>query len=170
MLLNSGLLQFPCGIGGMNETRLLHDGSFTTRSDPKDHLEQLSSRAQPCFQSSLFQLIMHSLLSRFRLLKTSRLQMKGKTDAHNLAEGLTAKDVTNCATGRKMRNWHAGTAASRKLLDAVDSTSKSLPHTNDATKHSRGNSEAMQHHFGMASVWLTVTFDDENSVLSDSSW
>ena len=90
VLLNSGLLQFPYGIGGMNETRLLHDGSFTTRSDPKDYLEQLSLRAQPCFQSSLSQLIMYSLLLKFQLLKASRLQMKGKTDAYNLAEGLTA--------------------------------------------------------------------------------
>ena len=58
-----------------------------------------------------------------------------------------------------------GTNASRKLLDTVDATARALPHTNEASRQAHGFGESMQHHFGMSSVFLTVTFDDENSFL-----
>ena len=55
--------------------------------------------------------------------------------------------------------------ASRCLLDAMDATARSLPHTNEASRKARGVGESMMHHFGMSSVFITVTFDDENSFL-----
>ena len=82
-----------------------------------------------------------------------------------MAENLCAADVISCINGRRLKNRHAGTKTSRKLLDAVDATARSLPHTNEASKNARSVGEAMQHHFGMSSVFLTVTFDDENSLL-----
>ena len=39
--------------------------------------------------------------------------------------------------------------ASKKFLNAVDATAKSLPHANEASKAARGLGEVMQHHFGM---------------------
>ena len=54
---------------------------------------------------------------------------------------------------------------SKKFLSAVDATGKSLPHTNEASRKARGCNEAMQHHFGMSSVFVTAMFDNENSLL-----
>ena len=167
LLVDSNILQFPYGIGGMNDRRELHDGSYTTRSDLDEYLQNLSLNSQPVFQRPLFQLMLYSLSCKHWLLKSSRLQLRGKTDAENLASGLNQKDVISCINGRRMRNKLSGTKVSRLLLDAVDATAASLPHTNEAAKKARARGEAMQHHFGMGSVFLTCTFDDENSLLME---
>ena len=88
-----------------------------------------------------------------------------KDRCEELAENLSEQDVISCINGRWLKNRNAGTNASRKLLDAVDATARALPHTNEASRRARGFGESMQHHFGMSSVFLTVTFDDENSFL-----
>ena len=49
------------------------------------------------------------------------------------------------------------------FLKAVDAITGSAPHTNEAEKKAKGDGEAMQHHFGAASYFLTVTSDDDNS-------
>jgi hypothetical protein len=58
-----------------------------------------------------------------------------------------------------------GDYASNRILDSVDAISRSLPHTNEASRKARNKGEAMQHHFGQASIFLTVSFDDDNSFL-----
>ena len=165
LLVDCNMLQFPYGIGGRNDTRLLHDGSRTTTSDINDYLVQLSLQSQEQFQRPLFQLMLYSLLCKNELFKSSRLQLKGETDAHNLASGLNQDDIKTSIRGRRMGNRFSGTKVSNLLLDAVDATAKDLPHTNEAAKKARGMGEAMQHHFGMGSVFLTCTFDDENSLI-----
>jgi Helitron helicase-like domain at N-terminus len=47
----------------------------------------------------------------------------------------------------------------------VDGMSRALPHSNEAAKSARSKGESMQHQFGIPSVFLTVTFDDENSLV-----
>jgi hypothetical protein len=95
----------------------------------------------------------------------SRLQLRNPIDAKNLAEGVNAQDVSAAIGFRRNGVRTGGTNVSRKLLDSVDAMSRNLPHTNEAAKKARGSGEAMQHHFGMCSIFLTVTFDDENSLL-----
>ena len=165
LLVDSCLLQFPYGIGGMNDTRMLKDGSFSDRADIEEYVEHMSRKSQLVFQKPMFQLVQYSLLSKYWLLKTSRLQLRGETDASNLANGLLSGDVINSINGRRLKHRYAGTTNSRRFLDAVDATAKALPHTNEAAKKARQQGEAMQHHFGMSSVFVTFTFDDENSLV-----
>jgi Helitron helicase-like domain at N-terminus len=165
LLLDSCLLQFPYGIGSQHEARLLHDGSFDENSTLTEFLEHLSRKSDPIFQRPMMQLIMYSMLCKTKLLRSSRLQLRGKTDAENLACGLNKNDVVSAITGRRQGSRYCGTDVSRRFLDAVDATAKALPHTNQSTKVSRGKGEAMQHHFGMGSIFCTTTFDDENSFL-----
>jgi hypothetical protein len=49
-------------------------------------------------------------------------------------------------------------------LDSVDGMSRALPHSNEAAKSARSVGESMQHELGVTIVFLTVTFDDENSL------
>ena len=165
ILLGAALLQFPYGVGGLDESRLIEKGERSNKTDLSDFLIHLSKKSAPEFQTALFQLIMYSLKSKARLLKTSRLQFRNKTDAKNLAEGFNYNDLNAAIKGRKEGNYHAGTNVARKLLKAIDACSKSLPHTRDAAKTARSSMEALQHHFGSGSLFLTVTPDDENSFL-----
>lgn len=165
ILLNGCLLQFPYGIGALNEERKDSKGDYKEKNDLCDHLHHLSLLSLPEFHAPLFQLVMYSLISKFRLLRMSRLQLRNPMDAKAFAEGINAKDVSSAVQGRRTGNFNAGTRISRKLLESVDACTKELPHSNEASKKARSIGEAMQHHFGMASIFLTVVFDDHNSFL-----
>ena len=165
ILLNGCLLQFPYGIGALNEDRKDSKGDYKEKTDLCEHLRHLSLLSLPEFHAPLFQLVMYSLVSKFRLLRMSRLQLRNPMDAKSFAEGINAKDVSSAIQGRRSGNYNAGTRISRKLLESVDACTKELPHSNEASKKARSIGEAMQHHFGMASIFLTVVFDDQNSFL-----
>jgi hypothetical protein len=167
------LLQFPYGVGGMNEKRLLPSNeSFTTSVDHEAYLQHLTKLSQPIFQEPMFQLVAFTIISKMKLLRQSRLQVRGEFTAKALANGLNHQDLMNAVRARQQGQRGAGTVAAKELLKSVDACSKALPHTNEAAKQARSTGEAMQHHFGIGSVWLTFTPDDENSllmqVLSDS--
>ena len=83
-LMNACLLQFPYGVGGMNETRLVSNGKRTTKVDLDKFLGHLSRKADPLFQEPMMMLVMYSQMSKLRLLQMSRLQVRGKQDAKNL--------------------------------------------------------------------------------------
>ena len=103
--------------------------------------------------------------TRQRLLRGSSLQLRGEQVAKNLVNGLNINDLKNAAYHRQHGNRFHGTASSRKLFDSIDATSKVLPHTNEATGQARNNAFAMHHWFSIGSWFITVTFDDDNSLL-----
>jgi hypothetical protein len=72
-------------------------------------------------------------------------------------------NIRTAVRARQAGDRFRGTLASQSLFNAVDGMSHGLPHTNEAAKAARANGEAMQHRFGIPSLFLTVTFDNENS-------
>ena len=168
------LLQFPYGCGGLDESRIVKDGTLSTKTDVKEFLAHLSRLGKPEFQTPMIQLISHSMISRACLLKMSRLQVKGEKTAKDLAEGLNYEDLHDTIQQRQNGNQFGGTRVSRKLLDSVEACSRALPHTNEFAKSARSTSQSMQHYLGSGSIFLTVTFDDDNSlpmqVLSGVEW
>ena len=164
-LTGASLLQFPFGRGGLDEVRQTKDGSSTSSPDVHKFLQHLSRLSNPEFQTPLIQLISYSMISRARLLKRSRLQVKSDKTAKDLAEGLNYEDLHETIRQRGQNNWYGGTRVSRKLLDSVEACTRALPHTNEAAKSARNTAESMQHYLGSGSIFLTVTFDDDNSLL-----
>ena len=165
-LIGSSLLQFPYGICGLDERRRKYDGSFVKHVDLWAHMGHLSKLSQVEFQSPMFQLIMHSMLARSRLLKQSRLQLRGSTDATTLATGFQHADLSSAISKRRANNRHGGSYVSRRILDSVDACTRALPHTNEADKKARGTGESLQHYFGTGCIFLTVSFDDDNCLLT----
>jgi hypothetical protein len=164
--LEACLLQFPYGIGGMKQRRIRSDGSYTRKkTDLEAYIKHLSKVSQPVFQRPLFTLMLYNLHMKQKLLDMAFLQVPEKIKASSIADGLTVADLTQAAEYRKqgMRNY--GTQASRTLLQAVDACSRAVPHTDQASKNARFTAECFQHHFGMPSIFLTVTYDDDNSFL-----
>ena len=165
ILVNSCLLQFPYGRGGMSERRLIKEGAMTEKNDTQGFLQHFTRVAQPVFQEPMFHLISYSLSCKLKLLRNSRLQLRGAYTAKTIADGLNADDLRLTARARQGHNYAGGTNASRRLLSAVDACSTALPHTNEAAKRARSTGETLQHYFGVPSLFLTVTFDDNNSML-----
>ena len=165
ILIATCLLQFPYGICGLDSPRQKADGSTIETVNVEDFMCHLSKKSDVCFQTPLMQLIMYSIVTRDRLLKMSRLQVKGEKTASDLANGVNYRDVEQAIHQRRIGNNYGGTQVSNKLLDSVEACTGSIPHTNEAAKKARTTGESMQHYFGTGCIFLTATFDDDNNVL-----
>ena len=163
-LVNACLIQFPYGRGGMQEVRMKYDGSFTDSTDVADYIDHLSRISQPHFHEQLFSLIMYNLKIKQNMVRRAGWRVRNKADAAMLAEELTMEDVneaiSSSRTGRRSTNPNG-----RRFLEAIDAIAASVPHTNAAAKRARRDGESMQHHFGCPTLLLTVTPDDESSIL-----
>jgi len=161
------LLQFPYGIGGVEEQRILSDGSFKSRLDLEEFLQHLTRLSQPVMHKPHFALVIYTLMSRIRLLNRARLQVKGKLNCDIIANGWNMEDLSRTINHRRRGYRNTGTTASKKILKAVDACSRALPHTNEAARVARSTAETLQHYFGIGTIWLTVNFDDDNSFLME---
>ena len=162
---DSLLLQFPFGLGGFEDSRLQLDGSHEKLRDISSYLVHLTKLSQPVFQKPLFQLIAFNYICKEKILATARFQIKSPMSASAIAAGVITNDLRLAVQYRRNGFRNAGSRVSCKILDACDATGRALPQTNEAAGVARYNGEAMQHHFGIASIWLTVSFDDKNSWL-----
>lgn len=165
ILLGGCLLQFPYGLGGIEELRQLPKGKLQSKAPLEAFVKHLSKKSDRVFQTPLFQLILYSLKCKARLLALSRLQLKTKVDAKNIAEGFSGQDFSEACRGRRNGEYNRGSKVSKKVLDAVDAVAKALPHTADCAKKGRTCIESMMHYLGNGSLFLTATPDDENSIL-----
>ena len=166
LLVNSSLLQFPYGRCGIDDKRII--GDEDEKSDIHltiPYMRHFSKLSQPVFQEDMFQLMMYSIKSKITLFKKSRLQLRNKQTAEAIASGISAIEVETVGRARRNRDYATGSFASRKLLKAVNACTKALPHTNEAAMNARGIGESLQHYYGNGNIFLTVTFDDENSFL-----
>jgi len=100
---------------------------------------------------------------KHKMVRTASLRVRGKANATLLANELTNDDFTEAfnarRNGTRLNRNHRG----EQILGAVDAIASSVPHTNEAAKRARQDGEALQHYYGMASYFLTVTPDDQNS-------
>ena len=64
LLVNSSLLQFAYGMGGMNKARVNTDGSAANTKDVGNYLAHLTWLSQPVFHAAMFQLILYSIFSK----------------------------------------------------------------------------------------------------------
>jgi hypothetical protein len=166
-LVNACLLQFPYGRGGMNERRLRSDGTYTTNIDISEYIKYLSLQSQPQFHRELFTLILYNMEMKQMMVKTAGWKVRNKADANLFANDLSMADVDEAiesarhARGVTNQNVFRG----RRLLGAIDAICKSIPHTNEAARQARRHAEALQHHFGCPTYFLTVTPDDDSHYL-----
>ena len=50
-------------------------------------------------------------------------------------------------------------------MHAIDAITKALPHTNASARKNKNVGECLQHHFGIATLFITISPDDENNFL-----
>ena len=56
-------------------------------------------------------------------------------------------------------------SSSSQFIPAIDSITKALPHTNASARKNKNVGECLQHHFGIATHFITISPDDENNFL-----
>lgn len=166
-LVNACLLQFPYGRGGINELYWDKEESFRQRVDVRDYAKALSRNSTPTCQLELFQLILYNLEQKQRMFQNACFQVRNPLRAGHIAHELTTQQVRK-ALGRKLRGHNAPdpqSASGHVYLDSVEAVAGSVAHSNKSTKAAKREAEAMSHHFGMPSYFLTVTPDDNHNFL-----
>jgi hypothetical protein len=156
-LVNSCILQFPYGRGGLKEDRMQKDGSLSDFVDITEYTKYLSMISIQHFQSELFVLILYNMQLKHTMVKHATWKVREKKTSDILSKQLTVDDVNNAieytkyARGSSTNNPSVNNG--NTLLHAVDAISRYVPHSNEATKQARRSIEAMQHMYGCPSFF-----------------
>jgi hypothetical protein len=164
-LMHSNLLQFPYGRGGPNETRVDENGHVVDKAKNIDRfVSRLSFQSLPQFHRPLFCLILYNLGLRKKALHMSSMVIENGTEAEMIVNSVDGQDLERAAAA--MANGsRAGSYASNTYLRKVKAVAGCLPHSNEASGKAAMKMESMHHNLGAPNVFLTFTFDDENSFL-----
>ena len=160
-LVNSCLLQFPYGRGGLHENRLNKKGNMVSWVNADDYIAHLSRLSKVECQAESFVLIMYNMFMRRLMLRSAGWKMRNKLNASQIATELTKDDLHKAIRNRK-RNFKIKTAGGL-FIHTVDAVTDCVPHSNGATRKARLRGEALCHEFGTPNFFLTVTPDDETS-------
>ena len=56
-------------------------------------------------------------------------------------------------------------SSSSQFIHAIDAITKALPHSNASARKNKNVGECLQHHFGIATLFISISPDDENNFL-----
>ena len=164
------ILQFPYGRGGLDELRKKPDGSFITSSiDIGRYIEHLSHISIKYFQCELFILQLYNVIMKQWKLRFASFRIRNSTSVENFAKNLDLEDMRDILNQRK-RNGSSSFgsirySSSSQFIHPIDAITKALPHTNASARKNKNVGEYLQHHFGIATLFTTISPDDENNFL-----
>ena len=167
---NACILQFPYGRGGFDELRKKPGGSFITSSiDIGKYIEHLSHISIKYFQYELFILQLYNMIMKQWMLRFASFRIHNKTSIENFANNLDLEDIRDILNQRKKNGSNSfgyiRYSSSSQFIHAIDAITKALPHTNASARRNKNVGECLQHHFGIATLFITISPDDENNFL-----
>ena len=161
------LLQYPYGRGGISEYRAEGRGGGRTKCiDLDTYLGCLVRLSQSQFHDQHFVLKEFNLYQKIQMLKAARYRL-GKNQKHiqYVAREMKSLDIARAVYSKEKKTPCASSPFASNFLHDIDAVATKVPHTNEAAKRARTTANAMCHHFGMPSYFLTVTPDDNSSFL-----
>ena len=146
------------------------DGSFITSSfDIGNYIEHLSCISIKYFQYELFILQLYNIKMKQWMLRFASFQICNNTSVKRFANNLDLEDIRDILNQRKRNGSSSFTyirySSSSQFIHAIDATTQALPHTNASARKNKNVGECRQHHFGIATLFITISPDDENSFL-----
>ena len=160
-LVNACLQQFPYARGGLNEMRRDKDNGFSGSIDIVAVIRSFSRISQTHFHYELFALILYNMYQKQEMIRKAFLKLRNKHSVDYVATELSLYDIGQVLDYRQ-RHLNTTTFPGNEFIGAVDAMAGSVGITNEATNKARRDAEAMQHHFGLATYFLTVNPDDNN--------
>ena len=80
-----------------------------------------------------------------------------------LNEAMSIEDIKNAIEEENSSGTQTQDSVASKFLKAVSASCKELGHTKEAAQQARRRCFALQEYFGMHSLFVTITIDDECS-------
>ena len=148
-------LQFPYGIGGIDEER-------TVDVSRKDCLRHYLKLANPFMMQSNFILTVHSMFEKDKALFKALLCCRSKREATNTGVQigqLTEEELDEAV--RSIQNNNRTSPAGFAFLSSLRASCKAMGHTNEAAKVARQKLFSLWNVFGEPSIFFTVSPCDE---------
>jgi hypothetical protein len=147
---NTCLLQFPYGHGGIHEQWLNEQGKTLTKLDPEEYAKHLSMISQKHFHQGLYTLIVFNLMMKQRMLKTAFFEVRDKVTARMLATELQYTDTEQAIDATKHARGYTTVEEQqgRPYIQSFDAMCATLPHTNNAAKCAKYSAQAIHHRYG----------------------
>ena len=103
------------------------------------------------------------------MLRFASFRIRNNTSAENFANNLDLDDIRDNLNQRK-RNGSSSFgymrySSSSQFIHAIDAITKTLPHTNASARKNKNVGECLQHLFGIATPFITISPDEENNFL-----
>jgi hypothetical protein len=114
---------------------------------------------------SLLNLILYNISMKQMMVKAAGFRVRSNAMAATLATQLTADDLDRALDDHRNGNNTKSNSPAHTFLRAINAITQAAPHRNKAAKQARQDSEALQHAFDTLSYFLTVTPDDDNSII-----
>ena len=162
---NACILQFPYGRGGLHEFRHKGNQSASEHFDREDYMNHVSRLSQKHFHEELFCLILYNMSVKQAMVKTASWRVRGGTTSTMIGRDLTKDHVLRAINDRRVGNRTRNSYPGSEFLSTVDTVTQNVPHSNEAALKARKTAEAIQVKFGQPSWFLTVTPDDDNSII-----
>ena len=165
-LMGACLLQYPFGRGGLRTECRYDQAGATVYPSHQEYVEHLSLISQGHFHRPLFCLILYNYLMKEWLVRTAVIRTRGSRNAECIAQKMEEEDFLEVMR-QKEEKIPITSEVGRRFVKAIDAVAGAAPHSNAAALKARRKGETIQHHFGMPSIFFTVTPDDEYQVLLD---
>ena len=103
------------------------------------------------------------------MLRFASFRIRNNTSVENFANNLDLEDIKDILNQRK-RNGSSSFgyirySSSSQFIHPIDAITKALPHTNASARKNKNVGECLQHHFGIATLFITISPDDESNFL-----
>ena len=103
------------------------------------------------------------------MLRFASFRIHNNTSVENFANNLDLEDIRDILNQRKKNGSNSFRyirySSSSQFIRAIDVITKALPHSNASARKNKNVGECLQHHFGIATLFITVSPDDENNFL-----
>ena len=132
-------------------------------------IKHLSCISIKYFQYELFILKLYNIIMKQWMLRFASFRIFNSSSVENFANNLDLEDMRDILNQRK-RNGSSSFgfirySSSSQFIHAIDAITKALPHTNASARKNKNVGECLQHHFGIATLFITISPDDENNFL-----
>ena len=165
-LMGACLLQYPYGRGGLQSEERFNEDGVIVNPKHQEYIEYLITLSQGHFHRPLFCLILYNYLMKDWLVRTAVIRTRGTANAEAIAEGMEEQDFLDIMR-QKEENIPITSEIGRRFVKAIDAVAGAAPHSNQAAYKARKKGETLQHHFGMPSIFFTLTPDDEYQIILD---
>ena len=146
---------FPYGIGGPNNKR-------KTPISKKQLIQRYLRLAMPQFMTPEVILVLHHMYSRQLSYESGVMTCRNKHNDSNFISTIRTLRARDFEEREGNRNPQRNPRV-ESVIKSITTSCKSMAHTAEAAADARKKQFAMMDHFGLNSIFLTITPDDECS-------